>query len=114
MTKQAHGAASAFVRTQPLTMPVAEVIKRGRAAGITISPAGVYSTRGYMRQQGAAAPRADNVVKIDRAPATPRRTGTHDIEVAFLKLAARIGIERAQQLLANAADTWIDRVVAMQ
>jgi hypothetical protein len=43
-----------FVRSLPETMPVEEVIERGREVGLTIQPSDVHSTRYYMRQEALA------------------------------------------------------------
>lgn len=43
-----------FVRSLPVSMPVEEVIERGRDAGITLQPSDVHSARYYMRQASAA------------------------------------------------------------
>jgi hypothetical protein len=42
-----------FVRGLPLTMPVEEVIERGREAGLELQPSDIHAARYYMRQQGA-------------------------------------------------------------
>jgi hypothetical protein len=43
-----------FVRGLPLTMPVEEVIERGREVGIELQPSDIHAARYYMRQQQAA------------------------------------------------------------
>jgi len=43
-----------FVRGLPLTMPVEEVIERGREAGIELQPSDIHAARYYMRQMQAA------------------------------------------------------------
>lgn len=43
-----------FVRGLPLTMPVEEVIERGREAGIELQPSDIHAARYYMRQAAAA------------------------------------------------------------
>jgi hypothetical protein len=53
---------ASFIRGLPESMPVAEVIERGREAGLDINPTDVHSARYYMRQ--AASPQ----------PAAPRST----------------------------------------
>jgi hypothetical protein len=45
---------ASFIRSLPLTMPVDEVIERGREIGISIQPSDVHSTRYYMRQEADA------------------------------------------------------------
>jgi hypothetical protein len=43
-----------FVRGLPLSMPVEEVIERGREAGIQLQPSDIHAARYYMRQGGGA------------------------------------------------------------
>jgi flagellar biosynthesis GTPase FlhF len=43
-----------FVRGLPLSMPVEEVIERGREAGIQLQPSDIHAARYYMRQGGEA------------------------------------------------------------
>jgi hypothetical protein len=43
-----------FVRGLPLTMPIHEVIERGREAGIELQPSDIHAARYYMRQAAAA------------------------------------------------------------
>jgi hypothetical protein len=43
-----------FIRALPLTMPVEEVVERGREAGIVLQASDVHSARYYMRQAEAA------------------------------------------------------------
>lgn len=43
-----------FVRGLPLTMPVEEVIERGREVGIELQPSDIHAARYYMRQAAAA------------------------------------------------------------
>lgn len=43
-----------FIRGLPLTMPIEEVIERGREAGLELQPSDIHSTRYYMRQASAA------------------------------------------------------------
>jgi hypothetical protein len=45
---------AAFIRGLPESMPIEEVIERGREAGISINPSDVHSARYYMRQQAAS------------------------------------------------------------
>jgi hypothetical protein len=44
-----------FVRSLPLTMPVEEVIERGREIGIELQTSDIHAARYYMRQQEAGA-----------------------------------------------------------
>jgi hypothetical protein len=45
---------ASFIRGLPLSMPVEEVIERGREIGISIQPSDVHSARYYMRQEADA------------------------------------------------------------
>lgn len=45
---------TSFVRSLPESMPVEEVIERGREVGLNIQPSDVHSTRYYMRQEALA------------------------------------------------------------
>jgi hypothetical protein len=47
---------ASFIRGLPESMPVAEVIERGREAGIEINPTDVHSARYYMRQAAGLPP----------------------------------------------------------
>jgi hypothetical protein len=47
---------ASFIRGLPESMPVAEVIERGREAGLDINPTDVHSARYYMRQAAAPPP----------------------------------------------------------
>jgi hypothetical protein len=53
-TQQLKPTRASFIRALPLSMPVDEVIERGREIGISIQPADVHSTRYYMRQEADA------------------------------------------------------------
>jgi hypothetical protein len=45
---------ASFVRGLPESMPLEEVIERGREAGISLNPSDVHSVRYYMRQEALA------------------------------------------------------------
>jgi hypothetical protein len=45
---------ASFVRGLPESMPLEEVIERGREAGIQLNPSDVHSARYYMRQEALA------------------------------------------------------------
>jgi len=49
-TPQLKPTRSSFIRSLPESMPVDEVIERGREIGISIQPSDVHSARYYMRQ----------------------------------------------------------------
>jgi hypothetical protein len=54
MTTPLKPTRASFVRSLPETMPVAEVIERGREAGLEIKPADIHAARYYMRQTASA------------------------------------------------------------
>jgi hypothetical protein len=79
---------ASFIRGLPDSMPVAEVIERGREAGIEINPTDVHSARYYMRQAtglppapGSFAPQAELAgaltppAKRDPAKEPPKPSG---------------------------------------
>lgn len=53
-TQQLKPTRGSFIRSLPLSMPVDEVIERGREIGISIQPSDVHSARYYMRQEDDA------------------------------------------------------------
>ncbi|HKU41675.1 MAG TPA: hypothetical protein VJR89_26140 [Polyangiales bacterium] len=46
---------ASFIRGLPESMPIDEVIERGREVGLSINPSDVHSVRYYMRQEAAQA-----------------------------------------------------------
>jgi hypothetical protein len=65
---------SSFIRSLPESMPVEEVIERGREVGLTIQPSDIHSVRYYMRQE-AIAPTPTAPV-LGRKFLQPRSVGT--------------------------------------
>jgi hypothetical protein len=59
-TTQLKPTRASFIRGLPESMPVAEVIERGREAGLDINPTDVHSARYYMRQAGGPQPAANS------------------------------------------------------
>lgn len=57
---------TSFIQALPESMPVDEVIERGREIGIVIQPSDVHSARYYMRQTKAPPPTRKTVSAADR------------------------------------------------
>jgi hypothetical protein len=80
---------ASFVRGLPESMPLEEVIERGREAGISLNPSDVHSVRYYMRQEAlaklssrpiAVVPQLVHASPVTRAkpePAKPDAKPTH-------------------------------------
>ena len=115
-SKKAQMPAAAFVRSQPLTLSVDEVIARAKAAGISCSAGTVYNTRATMRKaarEGAlkkypnlAKPAPARVVPSVVVPAHANGNGNGDTSGAsvadvarFMKLAMRLGVVQSQLAL---------------
>jgi hypothetical protein len=62
---------ASFVRGLPESMPIEEVIERGREAGISLNPSDVHSTRYYMRQEALAQLSSRPAVSV-RPPSMPQ------------------------------------------
>lgn len=77
-----------FVRAQPLSMPTADVVAAGKAAGLSITAVDVAGTRNYDRRKGAG--------KGSSSTPLSRKDDARD---AFRSLAIRIGLDRARALL---------------
>lgn len=57
--KKKFGAKAEFVRSQPVDVPAAEVVRAAAAAGIKVTVNHVYNVRAALKKQGAVAPRLD-------------------------------------------------------
>jgi hypothetical protein len=57
-TSQLKPTRASFIRDLPLSMPIDEVIERGREAGLELQPSDIHAQRYYMRQASAPAPEA--------------------------------------------------------
>lgn len=55
-TSQLKPTRASFIRSLPETMPIDEVIERGREAGLEIKPSDIHAARYYMRQAAASQP----------------------------------------------------------
>ena len=100
---------SAFVRGLPSTMSAAEVIAKGKAAGIKLTAAQVYTVRANAKRVGgkapkaAAAPKAATAAAPKKAVGRPAKaakvSGSGDHESHFARLVLNIGLTKAEALL---------------
>lgn len=96
--------ASEFVRRQPMILPVADVIRAAKAAGIAYINAGiVYQTRSVMRRRDSRR-NADFAAKLRKlykpTPSEERVERTRvDPERELMALAAELGLARSRELL---------------
>ena len=69
-TQQLKPTRGSFIRSLPLSVPVDEVIERGREIGLSIQPSDVHSARYYMRQEDdarlSAVPASTEVARVIR------------------------------------------------
>jgi hypothetical protein len=70
-TTQLKPTRASFIRGLPESMPVAEVIERGREAGLDINPTDVHSARYYMRQAGGVLPAPSSAFAPAAEPTGP-------------------------------------------
>jgi hypothetical protein len=85
---------SEFVRNQPEGLSAADIMAKAKAAGITLTPAHIYTIRAAAkRRNGAAAPRGRRPSGGASAGGGPERQ--------FIALALDIGLGRAEALLAQ-------------
>ena len=105
---------SAFIRSQPTSMPARDVVEAARAAGITMTTKFVYNVRGGAKateptkKPSAVKPVAAPTKKPSAPKAAPKPkaapvkaapTGGSDQVVAFRRLVLGLGITRSRQLL---------------
>lgn len=115
---------SAFVRGLPSSMSAADVVAKGKAAGIKLSAAQVYTVRANAKRSGVAAPKASAAVAV--APLVPKPKGkpgpkpkaakvaapkaakkismSGDHEQTFARLVLNIGLTKAEALLERVRD----------
>lgn len=100
---------SAFVRSLPSSLSAAEVIEKGKAKGIKLSAAQVYTIRANARRKG---PDTDSA-RVVRAgvPPTGKGRGRADVkEAEFVAAALDLGLARAEALIralrARASSGW--------
>jgi hypothetical protein len=93
---------SAFIRSQPATLSAADVVKKGKAEGIKLSIAQVYTARANARRQAAktaapakAKPGRKPGAQVAKAP--PAAGGSH--ETHFMALVLDLGLSKTEALL---------------
>lgn len=98
MTKTAKSTAnkSEFIRQLPNDLPAAEVVKRAKAAGLTLNAGLVYAVRSNERHKPGTAG-----AKAKGASAASTRAGLAGQEAQFVNLALDLGLARAEALLAS-------------
>ena len=84
---------SAWIRSQPTTMPAADVVKKAKAQGIRLSVAQVYTARSTAKKVMTG---ASGGASTGRSSA-----GSSGDEAAFKRLVVSIGIVRAERLLSD-------------
>jgi hypothetical protein len=105
---------SAFVRSLPSSLSAAEVIEKGKAKGIKLSAAQVYTIRANARRKG---PETDTARLLTRVGAKDGGTGkgkggrrADGKEAEFVAAALDLGLARAEALIralrARASSGW--------
>ena len=105
MTNLARVNKSEWIRSQPVEMPVHEVLRKAEEEGIQLSSAHVYTARSLAKR--ASAGTSPGVIPMagrrrGRPPATsPTNSslGSDDLQREFLRLVLRIGTEQARVLI---------------
>lgn len=99
---------SAFVRSLPGSLSAAEVIEKGKAKGIKLSAAQVYTIRANARRKGPE-PAIVRGVR-DANLRSPRGRGGEAKEAEFIAAALDLGLARAEALIralrAKASAGW--------
>jgi hypothetical protein len=110
---------ASFIRSLPESMPIAEVIERGREAGLEIKPSDIHAARYYMRQAngGQAPSRPVTHISVASAiqtaaaanqPVEAKRPRTksalpprdpEELEEEMRQLVMRLGTERARAII---------------
>lgn len=100
---------SAFVRSLPSTLSAAEVIEKGKAKGIKLSAAQVYTIRANARRKAPDGDGARMLAAITR-DGKPRGRGGDNREAQFVAAALDLGLARAEALIralrAKASAGW--------
>lgn len=98
---------SAFVRSLPSTLSAAEVIEKGKAKGIKLSAAQVYTIRANARRKS---PATDGVRSAAGRDSGKSRGRPNSREAEFIAAALDLGLARAEQLIralrAKASSGW--------
>ncbi|HTU58029.1 MAG TPA: hypothetical protein VMF89_06340 [Polyangiales bacterium] len=98
---------SAFVRSLPSSLSAAEVIEKGKAKGIKLSAAQVYTIRANARRKG---PETDTARVLRVATGKGGRSRADGKEAEFVAAALDLGLARAEALIralrARASSGW--------
>ena len=98
---------SAFVRSLPSSLSAAEVIEKGKAKGIRLSAAQVYTIRANARRKG---PETDTARVLRAATGKGGRSRADGKEAEFVAAALDLGLARAEALIralrARASSGW--------
>lgn len=88
-----------WVRSQPATMPAAEVVKKAKGEGIVLSTAYVYVIRGKAKSGGGKKARKAGrpVGSVVRAASTA--PSKNSLESEFIRLALLLGLERSANII---------------
>jgi hypothetical protein len=96
---------TAFVLSLPSTMSAKEVLAKGKAAGLKLTEAYIYSIRSKAKgREGKPAARRGRPPKAVSAAASSSLASSSSgggLERQFLSLALDLGLSRAESLLAN-------------
>jgi hypothetical protein len=107
-----------FIRTQPMDVPAAEVVKRAAAAGIQMAPFHVHQVRSVMRKEaregnGNSKPAGEGWRKLVTPAVTaiaPKVKPDTDAEAKLYALAVRVGYNRARAVVDSLLE-HVERVV---
>jgi hypothetical protein len=91
---------TAFVLSLPMTSPAKDVIAKGKAAGLKLSEAYIYSIRSKAKGR-AGKPAARRGRPPKSASAGVAAASGNGVERQFLSLALDLGLSRAEGLLAG-------------
>jgi hypothetical protein len=91
-----------FIRTQPMDVPAAEVVRRAAAAGIQMVPYHVHQVRSVMRKE-AREGNGNGTPAV--TPIAPKVKPGTDTEAQLYALAVRVGYDRARRVV----DSLLDR-----
>lgn len=90
---------TAFVLSLPLDMPAKDVIAKGKAQGLKLTEAYIYSIRS--KAKGRVGKPAARRGRPPKAQSLAGARGGNGIERQFLNLALDLGLSRAENLLSN-------------
>jgi hypothetical protein len=90
---------TAFVLSLPMTSPAKDVIAKGKAAGLKLSEAYIYSIRS--KAKGRAGKPAARRGRPPKSASVGVSASGNGIERQFLSLALDLGLSRAEGLLAG-------------